>query len=206
MADERLQAQGLYELLCPEGLIGLSQRLYSWPSVQTAVPLNSHFLWLDLASPNIIAAVLVAASMYVLQKMSTMPSPDPRQDSMNRMTTLLMPLMFGFFALSFPSGLSLYWILFNVISIGIQYKVAGWGDFTMPSWPLGRKPAPAGAPADKGTEIVPSTAVEEKPAKPVARRRTKAAVSPEPKTEEAPAGQAVGENTVAEPAKEQGDK
>ncbi len=69
-----------------------------------------------------------------------------------------------------------------------------------------RRAATAAEPkaAEVGAEGAP--AVEEKPAKPVARRRTKAAVSPEPKTEEAPAGQAVGENTVAEPAKEQGDK
>jgi YidC/Oxa1 family membrane protein insertase len=32
-----------------------------------------------------------------------------------------MPLMFGFFSLSFPSGLSIYFILSNVIGIGQGY-------------------------------------------------------------------------------------
>ena len=36
-------------------------------------------------------------------------------------------MMFAFFSLSFPSGLALYWITSNAISIAIQYFVAGWG-------------------------------------------------------------------------------
>jgi YidC/Oxa1 family membrane protein insertase len=32
-----------------------------------------------------------------------------------------MPLMFGFFSLSFPSGLSIYFILSNIIGIGQGY-------------------------------------------------------------------------------------
>lgn len=32
-----------------------------------------------------------------------------------------MPIMFSFFSLSFPSGLSIYWILSNLIGIGQGY-------------------------------------------------------------------------------------
>ena len=117
----------------PENLVGLAKQLYPWALVQEQVPLDSHFLWLDLGSGDVVMAVLVAVSMFILQKMSAGPGGDVQQQSMTRMMTWLMPLMFGMFALTFPSGLSLYWFLTNVISIAIQYRVTGWGSLEIPS-------------------------------------------------------------------------
>jgi membrane protein insertase Oxa1/YidC/SpoIIIJ len=75
----------------------------------------------------------------------TPPATDPRQRSMTNMTTTMMPLMFGLFTLSFPSGLALYWVVSNVIGIVIQYFVSGgWGYLRAPS-----APQPAAAPAQK---------------------------------------------------------
>ena len=74
--------------------------------------------------------------MWVQQKMVTPPSADPRQKSMTSMTTMMMPLMFGFFTLSFPSGLALYWTVSNILGIIIQYFVSGgWGYLRAPSVP-----------------------------------------------------------------------
>jgi YidC/Oxa1 family membrane protein insertase len=133
----------------PENLLGLSKQLYSLPLIQEMVPLNRHFLWLDLGTGDIFMAILVAASMWVLQKMSQAPSTDPSQQQMGRIMLWLMPLMFGFFALTFPSGLSLYWVLTNLISIVIQYRVTGWGSLTIPSLTSikGRLQQPFGPPA-----------------------------------------------------------
>jgi len=130
----------------PENLLNLSQHLYSWAAVGQAVPLNEHFLWLHLSrpDPNLILAILVGGSMWVQQKMVTPPTADPRQRSMTSMTTLMMPLMFGLFTLSFPSGLGLYWVVSNIIGIIIQYFVSGgWGYLRTPSAP---KPIPAERP------------------------------------------------------------
>ncbi|TET18453.1 MAG: membrane protein insertase YidC [Dehalococcoidia bacterium] len=130
---------GLYQAviqglgIAPENLLGLSKQLYSWAPIQGQVPLDSHFLWLDLGSGDIFMGILVAASMWVLQKMSTLPSADPTQQSMSRVMIWMMPLMFGFLALTFPSGLSLYWVLTNLVSIVIQYRVSGWGSLRVPS-------------------------------------------------------------------------
>ena len=130
---------GLYQAviqglgIAPENLLGLSKQLYSWAPIQEQVPLNSHFLWLDLGSGDIFMGILVAASMWILQKMSTQPSADPTQQSMGRVMLWMMPLMFGFLALTFPSGLSLYWVFTNLISIVIQYRVSGWGGLRVPS-------------------------------------------------------------------------
>ncbi len=120
----------------PEDLIKLSQSLYSWPIVTQALPLDERFLWLHLSKPDpyLILAVLVGLTMWVQQKMVTPPPADPKQQSMTQMTTLMMPLLFAMFTLSFPSGLSLYWAVSNIIGIIIQYFVSGgWGYLRKPS-------------------------------------------------------------------------
>jgi YidC/Oxa1 family membrane protein insertase len=117
----------------PENLVGLSKQLYHFSAIQGQVPLNEHFLWLDLGSGDIFMAIIVAVSMWVLQKMSASPAADPSQQSMSRIMLWVMPLMFGFFALTFPSGLSLYWALTNILSIGMQYRMSGWGSLGRPS-------------------------------------------------------------------------
>ena len=113
----------------PESLLGLSQRLYSWNIVNQAIPLKSNFLGLDLGSSgNIVIAIIVGGTMWVQQKMTQAPAVDPRQESTQRMMTLLMPLMFGFITLMVPSGLALYWAVSNIIGIIIQYFfTGGWG-------------------------------------------------------------------------------
>src|SRR4030067_401356 len=148
----------------PENLLSLSQHLYSWSAVGQAVPLNDHFLWLRLSrpDPNLILAILVGGTMWVQQKMVTPPATDPRQRSMTNLTTTMMPLMFGLFTLSFPSGLALYWVVSNVIGIVIQYFVSGgWGYLRTPAAP---KPPPTPAqkvlPAPKAPVAEPSKTVQ----------------------------------------------
>ncbi|HEX77420.1 MAG TPA: membrane protein insertase YidC [Dehalococcoidia bacterium] len=113
----------------PESLLDLSQLLYSWPIVHQAIPVNAHFLWLDLAQPDrfIALPILVGASMWVMQKMVTPPVVDPRQQSTNTMMLWMMPAMFALISLQFPSGLALYWVISNVMGIIIQYFITGWG-------------------------------------------------------------------------------
>ncbi len=120
----------------PENLLDLSRHLYSWRTVNQALPLNSHFLWLDLGQPDhtLILAIIVGGTMWVQQKMTTAPSADPRQQSTSSMMLLMMPLMFGMFTLMFPSGLPLFWLVSNVIGIATQYFVTGgWGYLRPPS-------------------------------------------------------------------------
>jgi len=114
----------------PENLLDLANRLYSWDIVNQAIPLSSKFLWLDLGQPDpyLILAIIVGGTMWVQQKMTQAPAVDPRQQSTSRMMTLMMPLMFGFLTLMFPSGLALYWAVSNIIGIITQYFVTGgWG-------------------------------------------------------------------------------
>ncbi|MBI4282795.1 MAG: membrane protein insertase YidC [Chloroflexi bacterium] len=134
---------GLYQAIIqtlpsePERLMDLSQRLYSWlPLVNQAIPLSSRFLYMDLGlSPNqeggvssFILPVLVGISMWAVQKMSTVPSADARQAQTNQMMLWMMPIMLTFFSFSLPTGLSLYWVASNLLQIGIQYFITGWGN------------------------------------------------------------------------------
>jgi len=117
----------------PENLLGLSKQLYSSSLIQDALPLSHHFLWLDLTKGDIVIAILVAVSMWVMQKMSTQPAVDAQQQSMNRIMLWMMPLMFGFFSITLPSGLSVYWVVNNLIGILLQYRLTGWGTLSKPS-------------------------------------------------------------------------
>ena len=114
----------------PENLTDLSRLLYGWlPIVHRAVPVDSTFLWLDLAVPDTlpIMPLLVGASMWIQQKMMTYPSQDPKQQQTQQMMLWMMPLLFVFLTFSFPSGLALYWLASNVMGVAIQYFTTGWG-------------------------------------------------------------------------------
>ncbi len=79
------------------------------------------WLWLhDLSAPDklYIMPVLIVVSTYLMQKMTPNAGMDPKQQ---QMMILMMPLMIGWFSFNLPSGLSVYWIVGNVIGIAQQY-------------------------------------------------------------------------------------
>ena len=119
----------------PGNFLNLSEYLYPWQMVYEALPVNSSFLWLNLGSPDFLLALLVGLSMWVTQKMSASPSTNPQQKSQAQMMTVMMPLMFTFFSLTFPSGLAMYWIISNIITIVIQYMITkSWGSLDVPKY------------------------------------------------------------------------
>jgi YidC/Oxa1 family membrane protein insertase len=62
--------------------------------------------------------IVMGATMVIQQKMSP-PAGDPMQQKI----MLLMPVVFTFLFLDFPSGLVIYWLFQNVLSIGQQYYI-----------------------------------------------------------------------------------
>jgi YidC/Oxa1 family membrane protein insertase len=113
----------------PEAVVDLSQHLYPWSYLYSAIPLEQHFLWLNLGRPDatFVLPILVGVTTYFQQKVSTTGSvaTTPEQQQMNQTLNLMMPLMFVWFTLAVPSGLGLYWLVSNVISVGISYFVYG---------------------------------------------------------------------------------
>ncbi|MBN2232783.1 MAG: membrane protein insertase YidC [Deltaproteobacteria bacterium] len=79
------------------------------------------FGWItDLSDkdPYYVTPILMGLTMFLQQKM-TPTTGDPTQAKM----MLFMPVIFTFMFLNFPSGLVLYWLVNNVLSIGQQYMV-----------------------------------------------------------------------------------
>ncbi len=79
------------------------------------------FLWItDLSKkdPYYVLPILMGVSMLIQQKM-TPTVGDPRQARV----MLIMPVIFTFMFLEFPTGLVLYWLVNNVLSIGQQYLI-----------------------------------------------------------------------------------
>jgi YidC/Oxa1 family membrane protein insertase len=74
----------------------------------------------DLTAPDpfYILPVLMAVSMFIQTKLNPTP-PDPVQAKV----MMFMPIVFSFMFFFFPSGLVLYWVVNNVLSIAQQWLI-----------------------------------------------------------------------------------
>lgn len=121
----------------PLGLLQLSRSAsaFSFLDVSQLIPLNSKFLWMDLGRPESVAifgfalptlAIIVALTTYIQSKLTLPPSTNPNDQSaaMTGMMSIYMPLFLGYLALSFPSGLAVYFITSNLLGIA-QYAMQG---------------------------------------------------------------------------------
>ena len=119
----------------PDSLLHLARSVYPILNATDIIPLNSRFLWMDLSRPESIQlfgfavpllALIVAATTYMQSKLMTPASSNPNDQSamMSRQMTLMMPLMLGYFALTFASGLAVYFITSNLLGI-LQYSMQG---------------------------------------------------------------------------------
>ncbi|ELB2750342.1 membrane protein insertase YidC [Vibrio alginolyticus] len=88
-----------------------------WALMESVELRHSPFFgWIhDLSAqdPYYILPLLMGASMFLIQKMSPTTVTDPMQQKI--MT--FMPVMFTFFFLFFPSGLVLYWLVSNIVTL-----------------------------------------------------------------------------------------
>jgi YidC/Oxa1 family membrane protein insertase len=132
---------GLYQSIMralaatPGQLLILTRTVYSFFHISDLVPLNSKFLWMNLGQPERVymfgfgvpvLAIIVAITTYVQSKVTVPPSSGPGDQGamMTKMMALYMPLLLFYFALTFASGLSVYFIAGNLIGIA-QYALLG---------------------------------------------------------------------------------
>lgn len=79
-------------------------------------------LWIqDLAEmdPWFVLPILMGATMFIQQKIT----PNAMQDELQKKIFQLLPIIFTFFFLWFPAGLTLYWFVNNVFTIAQQYVI-----------------------------------------------------------------------------------
>lgn len=125
--------------------------------VVNGVDLNESFYWLDLTRTDrtFVLPVLAGVTQLILSLMILPGGETPdiipndakskklkeenkkEEDvaemaaAMQKQMLFIMPVMTGFIAISFPSGLALYWVASTVFSIGQQYFISGWGGVTL---------------------------------------------------------------------------
>ena len=91
-----------------------------WVLIEMVELRQTSFLYLpDLSAqdPYYILPIIMGVSMFIQQKLNPKPS-DPMQEKI----MMSLPLIFTVFFLWFPSGLVLYWVLNNVLSI-VQQRI-----------------------------------------------------------------------------------
>jgi len=145
----------LYQALVQLSTEGLLQEGFFWiPSL--AGPVSTwgggiEWLWpfppavgWGNAIAYLVMPVLLLVSQFYMQQLMTPPTTDPQQAQMQSIMKF-MPIMFGWFALIVPSGLTLYWFTSNLLGIAQHY-------FTKTQ--LDQAPAKSGASL---TSPVPST-------------------------------------------------
>ena len=83
---------------------------------------QSPFFWwiqdLSAKDPYYITPIVMGATQFLQQKMTTTVG-----DPMQAKIMLMMPIVFTFIFLNFPSGLVIYWLLNNILSIGQQVYI-----------------------------------------------------------------------------------
>jgi YidC/Oxa1 family membrane protein insertase len=112
----------------PEDFLNLSGHLYDWQVVYHTLPLSSQFLWINLATPDYVLALLVGGAMFIQQKMTTPPATDPKVAAQSQLMLIMMPAMFVFISITFPAGLALYWLTSSVLRVIVQFVATGPGE------------------------------------------------------------------------------
>jgi YidC/Oxa1 family membrane protein insertase len=131
---------GLYQAIIralgttPLPMIDLSNRIYPFINIAHMIPINNRFLWMNLSQPERlylfgvgipILAIVVVVTTYMQSKLMTPPSqPGEQGAQMAQAMNLYMPFLMGYLALTFASGLSLYFVASNLVTIG-QYALLG---------------------------------------------------------------------------------
>jgi len=141
---------GLYQAVIqsmvnsPLDLLRLVRHVYPWAAsilpgmdINTLIPLNNRFLWINMGQPEKllipglpvdipVLSILVVITTYIQSKLITPPTTSTKDPSgqMAGMMNLYMPIFMGWMAWTQASGLSLYFIVSNIVGI-LQYTLLG---------------------------------------------------------------------------------
>lgn len=137
-----------------EPTVAFNELLYEPLKFANGETLNTHFLYLDMAKPDLIKLtdsisipgpilILAAFVQFVSAKITapyerlqekiakkTKDKVDDFQSAMQKSMTVTLPFFTLIIGMKFPSGLALYWIVFSIVQAFQQYRSQGWGGLT----------------------------------------------------------------------------
>ncbi|XP_010531472.1 PREDICTED: ALBINO3-like protein 1, chloroplastic [Tarenaya hassleriana] len=128
VADEGLLTEGFFWIPSLAGPTTIASRQngsgISWlfPFVDGHPPLG----WSDTLAYLVLPLLLVISQYVSIQIMQSSQNNDPNMKNSQAVTKFL-PLMIGYFSLSVPSGLSLYWLTNNILSTAQQVWLQKFG-------------------------------------------------------------------------------
>ncbi|MBV6450386.1 MAG: hypothetical protein DCC56_05270 [Anaerolineae bacterium] len=121
----------------PLSILKLSKSLeaFGLQDVVSLIPLNSKFLGIDMGLPERtlifgfsipILALIVGLTTFIQTKLTMPPATNPNDQSAatTKMMGIYMPIMLFMFSINYASGLSVYFVASNILSI-IQYAMMG---------------------------------------------------------------------------------
>lgn len=132
---------GLYQSIIkamaatPFELLGLERLMYNFFDPAKLLPLQNRFLWMDLGQPERLSifgvqipilAIIVVLTTFLQTKLMQPPAANPNDQgaAMSKAMNLYMPILMGWMAYSLASGLALYFLISNLVTIG-QYAMMG---------------------------------------------------------------------------------
>lgn len=125
---------GLYQAIIktlastPMATLELSDRLYGFVS-SSLIPVNDTFLWMDLGQPERLflpflpefgiptLAIIVVITSWLSTRTMSSGSSDGQGAQMTQMMGIYMPLLMGWLAYTYASGLALYFVVSNILGV-----------------------------------------------------------------------------------------
>ncbi|KAK6789221.1 hypothetical protein RDI58_013020 [Solanum bulbocastanum] len=138
VANEGLLTEGFFWIPSLAGPTTVAARQTgsgtSWlfPFVDGHPPLG----WSDTFAYLVLPVLLVVSQYISIQIMQPSQQSDDPNVKNSQAITKFLPLMLGYFSLSVPSGLSLYWLTNNILSTGQQVWLQKFGGAKVPTLKL----------------------------------------------------------------------
>ena len=136
---------GLYQSIMkamaatPLELVKLERLIYPFLDPVKILPIQNRFLWMDLGQPERlmiggigipVLAILVVATTFIQSRVAAPPtSSNSQTDMMAQSMNIYMPILMGWLAYTLSSGLALYFLVSNIVSV-VQYAAQGQADWS----------------------------------------------------------------------------
>ncbi len=142
-------------LAFPTTAIGMAWITTAWQSGWQPMPGFNDYSGYYVLIAYLVLPILLMVTQFVMQKwMSPMPTSNDSSSRTTQQVTLLMTFMFGFFTLTVPAGLTLYWVTSNLLQMLQQWGMMRYMPTTKATAIASTSTASASIVDGESTEVV----------------------------------------------------